>query len=419
MPSEVPARDEADERVGAELGGYTLPIPAWPEHPGTQSPSDHVHANRGAQVRTVVIDTNVLLSDPEVIERFRDAEVIIPEMVLAEIDKLKTARVDPELRFRGRQISRVLFDLSELGSLKDGVALPGGGLVRVVGLAGDASMPAGLNSRNTDDRIIAVAVSVRDATDSPVTLVTNDLNMLLKAQSYHLEVERVETEDGALKRLLVHPFQRYKGALSVLAIALAVFAAAIYLTLFSPFAAGRQAISLTSLPPEFLQQLSVDQQQELSYLFRLQTDPDNLDTLSSLATVYDSLAQQNAAYLPYAVKYWERVIALNPADDDARTDLATDYLRQNQVDRAIGELKTVLGHNPEHVNANLNLGIMYMSTDPKQFQNAAIQFQRVIALTKGNTDMTAVAQRAQALLAQVVKDAKAAGQAVTVDGSIL
>ena len=64
-------------------------------------------------MRTVVIDTNVLLSDPGVIDRFRDTDVVIPEMVLAEIDKLKTARVDPDLRFRGRQISRALFELSE------------------------------------------------------------------------------------------------------------------------------------------------------------------------------------------------------------------------------------------------------------------------------------------------------------------
>jgi tetratricopeptide (TPR) repeat protein len=339
-------------------------------------------------------------------------------MVLSEIDKLKTARVDPELRYRGRLISRALFDLSERGSLKEGVALHGGGSVRVVGLAADAVMPAGLNSRNTDDRIVAVAVAVREATEGPVTLVTNDLNMLLKAQSYQLEVERVETEDGALRRLLVQPFQRYRGALSILGVALAVFAAAIYLTLFSPFAAGKQAVSLTSLPAEFLEQLSVDQQQELNYLFRLQSDPDNVDTLSSLAVVYDNLAQQNAAYLPYAVKYWERVVALDPDDDDARTDLATDYLRQSKVDLAIKELKTVLGHDPEHVNANLNLGIMYMSADPPQFQNAANQFTRVVSLTEGNADLTSVTQRAQALLVEVEKAAKTAGQPVGLEGSI-
>jgi len=370
-------------------------------------------------VRTVVIDTNVLLSDPDAISRFHDADVVIPEMVLSEIDKLKTARVDPELRFHGRQISRALFELSERGSLKDGVPLHGGGVVRVVGLDPDAVLPAGLNGRNTDDRIVAVAVSVRDAANGPVTLMTNDLNMLLKAQSYHLDVERIETEEGALRRLLVRPFQRYKGALSVLAIALAVFAAAIYLTMFSPFAAGRQQMTLTSLPPEFLEQLSVDQQQELNYLFRLQNDPDNIETLSSLATVYDNLAQQNAAYLPYAVRTWERVLALDPKDDDARTDLATDYLRQNKVDLGIRELKTVLGNNPDHVNANLNLGIMYMTTDPKQYQAAANQFRRVVDLTTDNADLGTVRERAQMLLTQVINEAKAAGQPVAVDGSTL
>lgn len=371
-------------------------------------------------MRTVVIDTNVLLSDPGVIERFRDADVVIPEMVLAEIDKLKTARVDPDLRFRGRQISRTLFELSELGNLKDGVKLREGGSVRVAGIPADAELPAGLSTRNTDDRIIAVAVSVRDAApDRHVTLVTNDLNMLLKAQSYELDVERVESEDGALRRWLIRPFQRYKGALSILGIALAVFAAAIYLTLFSPFAAGKQAVSLASLPPEFIQQLSVDQQQQLNYLFRLQSDPNSMETLISLATVYDNLAQQNIAYLPYAVKYWERVIALNPNDDDSRTDLATDYLRQGRVDLAISELKTVLAHNPDHINANLNLGIMYMSATPKQYQNAANQFVRAAQLTKGNADQAVVNQRAQSLLTQVIKEAKAAGQTVTVQGSAL
>jgi hypothetical protein len=44
---------------------------------------------------------------------------------------------------------------------------------------------------------------------------------------------------------------------------------------------------------------------------------------------------------------------------------------------------------------------------------------RVIALTRGNTDLAAVAQRAQTLLAQVQKDAKTAGQPVTVEGSAL
>ena len=82
-------------------------------------------------VRTVVLDTNVLLSVPEAINDFPDALVVIPDTVLSEIDKLKTARVDAELRFKGREISRLLFELSERGNLQDGVEMDNGGRLRV------------------------------------------------------------------------------------------------------------------------------------------------------------------------------------------------------------------------------------------------------------------------------------------------
>ena len=139
-------------------------------------------------MRTVVIDTNVLLSQPEVVNSFHDADVVIPEIVLSEIDKLKTARVDPELRYKGRQVSRILFELSETGGLHEGVELAGGSTLRVTGLGSDADMPPGLSSRNTDDRILAVAIRLHEESGNPVTLVTNDLNMLLKAQRFHLDV---------------------------------------------------------------------------------------------------------------------------------------------------------------------------------------------------------------------------------------
>ncbi len=70
-------------------------------------------------MRTVVLDTNVLLGDPEILFAFPDAEAIIPETVLGELDKLKTSRADPDLRFRGRKVSRLLFDLSATGQRRD------------------------------------------------------------------------------------------------------------------------------------------------------------------------------------------------------------------------------------------------------------------------------------------------------------
>jgi hypothetical protein len=378
-----------------------------------------VTIRKGRTVRTVVIDTNVLLSQPDVVNTFHDADVVIPEMVLSEIDKLKTARVDPELRYKGRQISRILFELSEVGSLHDGVEVAGGSTLRIAGLASDAVMPAGLSARNTDDRILAVAIRLQTETGGAVTLVTNDLNMLLKAQRFKLDVERVETDDGFMRRFVVHPFQRYRAVLGILAVAVAVFSAAIYLTLFSPFATGRQATGLAAVPSEFVEQLSVEQQQQLNYLFRLQTDPKDVEARSALATVYDSLSQQNVAYLSFAIKHWEVVVQQTPNDADARTDLATDYFRSGRIDLAIKEVKQVLAAYPEHVNANFNLAVFLMNSSPKDYQGAANQLELVIKLTTGDANASATLARAKTLLDQVKKDATAAGITLRLEGAAL
>lgn len=370
-------------------------------------------------MRIIVIDTNVLLSQPEVVNSFHDADVVIPEMVLSEIDKLKTARVDPELRYKGRQVSRILFELSEMGSLHEGVALAGGSTLRVVGLGGDTQLPPGLSSRNTDDRILAVAVRLQQEDDRPVTLVTNDLNMLIKAQSFKLDVERVETDDGFMRRYVVRPLQRYRAALGILAVAVAVFAAAIYLTLFSPFAAGSRTSGLSDMPSEFVEQLSVEQQQQLTYLFRLEADPNDIETRTSLATVYDSLSQENSIYLPFAVKHWELVVKEAPKDTDARTDLATAYFRSGQVDLAIREVRQVLAANPEHLNANFNLAIFLMNTEPKDYQGSANQLQVVIRLATGNAAQGAILDRAKTLLEQLKTEAAAAGVTLRLGGGAL
>jgi tetratricopeptide (TPR) repeat protein len=327
--------------------------------------------------------------------------------------------VDPELRYKGRQVSRILFELSETGGLHEGVELAGGSTLRVAGLGSDAEMPPGLSSRNTDDRILAVAIRLHEESGNPVTLVTNDLNMLLKAQRFHLDVERVETDDGLLRRFVVRPFQRYRAALGILAVAVAVFAAAIYLTLFSPFAAGHQPTGLAAVPPEFVEQLSLEQQQELNYLFRLQADPKDVDARSALATVYDALSQQNSAYLPYAIKHWELVVQQSPQDEDARTDLATDYFRSGRVDLAIKEVKQVLATDPEHVNANFNLAVFLLNSDPKDYQGTANQLQLVISLTTGDSARSAILDRAKTLLEQVKKDAAAAGVTLRLEGGSL
>ncbi|HSK46778.1 MAG TPA: PIN domain-containing protein, partial [Coriobacteriia bacterium] len=176
----------------------------------------------------IVFDTNVLLADPNSILSFPRAEVVIPETVLGELDKLKTARVDPDLRFRGREVSRMLFELSEEGSLVEGVELPDGGRLRVAPFETDSPLPDGLVTRNADDRILATAFQVCRAAgeDCNVQLITNDLNMLLKAQTLGMSVARYGegVEGGFTKRYIIRPFQRYRIPIGILAVALGVFA---------------------------------------------------------------------------------------------------------------------------------------------------------------------------------------------------
>jgi tetratricopeptide (TPR) repeat protein len=370
-------------------------------------------------VRTVVVDTNVLLSHPEAIGEFPDAEVIIPDTVLSEIDKLKTARVDAELRYKGREISRLLFELSENGNLQDGVDLPGGGRLRVVSLRADNGLPEGLAARNADDRILAIALQARADGADQLTLVTNDLNMLLKAQSFGLTVERVETDDSFGRRFIIRPFQRYRVPLSILALAVAVFAAVVYLVAFSPFAASRASTGVAALPKEFADQMPLEEQQLLTLLYKLDTNPKDADTQRSVAILYDQMSETNVTMLPYAIKHYEVLRDLAPSDADTRNDLSTAYYRAGRIDQAIQEATAVLRMDPNHINANFNLGIFYVNTKPKQYQKAANQFEKVVRLTENSPSLINTLGRARTELDAVVKAAQAAGAPVKLNGGTL
>ena len=82
--------------------------------------------------KTFVLDTNVLLHDPEAMRRFEDNNVVIPIEVVEEIDRFKR---DPSEKGRNaRQVSRLLDDLRSRGNLSEGVPLDGrdGGHLKVV-----------------------------------------------------------------------------------------------------------------------------------------------------------------------------------------------------------------------------------------------------------------------------------------------
>jgi PhoH-like ATPase len=83
----------------------------------------------GPGKRTYILDTNVLLHDPNAIHHFEDNVVVIPLKVLEEIDNFK--RDQSELGRNARQVSRMLDAHRQNGKLSDGVKMPGGGVVKV------------------------------------------------------------------------------------------------------------------------------------------------------------------------------------------------------------------------------------------------------------------------------------------------
>ena len=361
--------------------------------------------------KTVVLDTNVLLSDPDIIFSMDGADLVIPETVLSELDKLKTARVDPDLRFKGREVSRILFELSEKGRLIDGVALAEGGSLRVAAFDPDQGMPEGLSARNADDRILATAYHLAESGEQQVTLVTADLNMLLKAQALGLAVERYrsESEQSWARRYIIRPFQRYRTPLAILAIAVAVFAGIVAVAMF---ARGPATVGAAGIPVEFTDQLQPVQQQILTYLLALQDDPSDTDTRKKLADIYYELWQNGHAqvYAADAIKHYTEVLKATPDDLNVRTDRASMYFYDGQTDLAVSETLAVLRADRNKVQANFNLGLMYWQ-GKKDFRGAAAQFEKVVALTAGGTDANTqgINAAARQALVGVIRDAKAAG----------
>ena len=138
--------------------------------------------------RAFVLDTSVLLSDPGAIGRFGSHEVIIPLVVIGE---LEAKRHHPELGWFARQTLRALDDLRIVHGRLDSAVPIGdeGGELRVeLNHSNLSTLPAGFRIESNDSRILAVALNLgRDGHD--VTLVTKDLPLRVKAASVGLRAD--------------------------------------------------------------------------------------------------------------------------------------------------------------------------------------------------------------------------------------
>ncbi|KFN09897.1 PhoH family protein [Paenibacillus macerans] len=132
-----------------------------------------------------VLDTNVLLHDPHAIFAFDEHEVVIPAVVLEEIDTKK--RNADELGRNARGVSRLLDGLRETGRLHDGVPLEGGGRIKVeLNHRSFIKVQEMFGEATNDNRILAVALNyhleqIELPDPRPVVLVSKDVLVRIKA----------------------------------------------------------------------------------------------------------------------------------------------------------------------------------------------------------------------------------------------
>jgi PhoH-like ATPase len=144
-------------------------------------------------VRTYVLDTSVLLADPGALHRFDEHEVVLPVVVITE---LEGKRHHPELGYFARAALRMLDELRVLhGRLDEPVPVSdAGGTIRVELNHTDlASLPSGFRVGENDNRILAVARNLADEGHA-VTLVSKDLPLRIKASSVGLDAEEYRAE---------------------------------------------------------------------------------------------------------------------------------------------------------------------------------------------------------------------------------
>ncbi len=142
--------------------------------------------------RTYVLDTSVLLSDPRAMVRFAEHEVVLPIVVVTE---LEAKRNHPELGYFARTSLRLLDDLRiKHGRLDQPLEFEGGGLLRVELNHTDPScLPAGFRLGDNDTRILAVAKNLANA-GAEVVLVSKDLPLRVKASAVGLSAEEYQAE---------------------------------------------------------------------------------------------------------------------------------------------------------------------------------------------------------------------------------
>lgn len=139
-----------------------------------------------SEKKIYILDTNVLVHDPHAIESFVNAEIGIPAICLEQLDEFKK-----ESTGRGRntrEVIRILDALRQKGSLRDGVPLENGGLLRVLFLEDKSGVGFPYKIRIEDNEILMTAMSLV-AKGYHVVFISKDINARVKADALGLETQ--------------------------------------------------------------------------------------------------------------------------------------------------------------------------------------------------------------------------------------
>lgn len=139
-------------------------------------------------IKCFVLDTNVLMHDPNSLFSFEDNDVVIPLVVLDELDKHKSG--PSQSSAHARMVIRSLDGLRAIGDLSKGVRTEAGGKIRVE-LNHVNHVPRDLDPSRADNHIISVALGIKkeSADDYKVSVVTKDINLRVKCDALSIYAE--------------------------------------------------------------------------------------------------------------------------------------------------------------------------------------------------------------------------------------
>ena len=142
-------------------------------------------------IKNYVLDTNVLIHAPYAMECFEDNNVIIPLVVIEELDGLKKA--DGDRGASAREAIRNLEKYRMQGDLSQGIPLKKGGMLKIEANCVNTELSESFLTEKQDNRILKVCKAHKDAGEI-IILVTKDLVLRIKADMLGIQAEDFTTE---------------------------------------------------------------------------------------------------------------------------------------------------------------------------------------------------------------------------------